>query len=431
MAMILCTREEQSRSLAHGLILCSPEEAFLMHYRVGGEKKGQRRWQDESGRLTKAGYEHYATMYGWGKRLEKAEKLQNKADKKSERAVSATRRSDEATVKAYNASRRNDRHTTDRNQKKADKLNAESARQKALAAQANLAATKAQNKAVDYADKLQRKEDREAKYRNEDGTLNEKGLEKYTYPTLNPGERKMSLLGRIKFGNDYADKFNNENKMKMTKDEYKQWEQNEREKFEAESKYEEHISQLARNMDKFDKLSKEDQQKTGQEVMDMIEAASQDYKNLTHDERKNFEGAQDWLWQRIDAKSGNWNVGEFRDGTKGKEANDKLGYEYDKQNAREEEIKREIGYKPAPYTKFENNSILPLTGMAVSEKRDKQRKNENARLQRALNSDSIYQTLKENSKKAENDLCGAVLKDMGFPDTPSNRSLIFSYVFVM
>lgn len=52
------------------LVLMSKEmaaEASLMHYRRGGEVKGVRRWQNEDGSYTSAGYEHYAEMYGWGK----------------------------------------------------------------------------------------------------------------------------------------------------------------------------------------------------------------------------------------------------------------------------------------------------------------------------------------------------------------------------
>lgn len=53
------------------IVLCSKEEAderSLMHYRVGGEKKGRRRWQNKNGSYTPEGYKHYAEMYGWGKR---------------------------------------------------------------------------------------------------------------------------------------------------------------------------------------------------------------------------------------------------------------------------------------------------------------------------------------------------------------------------
>ena len=52
-----------------GLFLISSDcqdASFLMHYRVGGEKKGVRRWQNKDGSYTPEGYQHYKEMYGWG-----------------------------------------------------------------------------------------------------------------------------------------------------------------------------------------------------------------------------------------------------------------------------------------------------------------------------------------------------------------------------
>lgn len=70
MKLVLYTNDEADHCLAHGAIMCLKEqldEPFLMHYRVGGEKKGVRRWQDKDGSLTPAGLEHYREMYGCGK----------------------------------------------------------------------------------------------------------------------------------------------------------------------------------------------------------------------------------------------------------------------------------------------------------------------------------------------------------------------------
>ena len=46
----------------------------LMHYRVGGEKKGVRRYQYKNGSYTPEGYKHYKEMYGWGEKKEASEK---------------------------------------------------------------------------------------------------------------------------------------------------------------------------------------------------------------------------------------------------------------------------------------------------------------------------------------------------------------------
>lgn len=202
MPLIICSREDESQALAHGLMMCTEEEAhYLMHFGIPGQKKGQRRYQDESGRLTPEGYRHYAEMYGWNKRLAKAEKLQNKADRDAEKSRNAKLKYDRAVVKNSHKSTAKSEGRVAESKRNADEAQA----------RANLS----QDKASRYADKLERKEDREAKYRNEDGTLNEKGLEKYTYATDKPGERKMNLLGKLKFGTDYANKFDTDNKTKL------------------------------------------------------------------------------------------------------------------------------------------------------------------------------------------------------------------------
>lgn len=40
----------------------------MSHHGVKGQKHGVRRWQNEDGSYTSAGYAHYAEMYGWGKK---------------------------------------------------------------------------------------------------------------------------------------------------------------------------------------------------------------------------------------------------------------------------------------------------------------------------------------------------------------------------
>ena len=69
------------------LILVSREDAesSLAHYRVGGEKKGVLRWQNKDGSLTPAGYQHYAEMYGWGKKRGPRNKADGAKSKKDEK----------------------------------------------------------------------------------------------------------------------------------------------------------------------------------------------------------------------------------------------------------------------------------------------------------------------------------------------------------
>ena len=49
---------------------------------------------------------------------------------------------------------------------------------------------------------------------------------------------------------------------------------------------------------------------------------------------------------------------------------------------------------------------------------------------KALNSDKVWKAANEAVKKSENDLCGAILQDMGFADTPENRHLIIEFAFI-
>ena len=55
------------------IILCSVDQPskYLAHYRTKGSKNGVRRWQNKDGSYTTEGYQHYAEMYGWGKRKKK------------------------------------------------------------------------------------------------------------------------------------------------------------------------------------------------------------------------------------------------------------------------------------------------------------------------------------------------------------------------
>ena len=497
MPLVLCTKEEESRSLSHGAVLCTEDEAFLMHYRVGGEKTGIRRWQDESGRLTKAGYEHYAEMYGWGKRLEKASKLQGKADKAKIKAEKKNLKADKLTARngrswGYNSKLTEREKTAIENAKIAD-------------SQARIA----QSKATKYADKLQRKEDREAKYRNEDGSLNEEGLRKYASATWKPGEMKMNLLGRIKFGSDYADKFNKEHANTMTKEELKKWEADERKKFDEDNKREAALATLGNRMNKFDKLDDKDKA----EVMSEVEKTIADYekkgKDLTKDEERELDGLADWMaeqkskdpntaWRfvegseaaaksaefhnkvdnfdslgdsergkigdeilrRIDQdsiiydrmrgykydvspsqqkhlsdynankdlydehesdidhevdklrtfvvdrvydKSGSINAGEYKQGTNAYTAGEKEREAWKKLDAREDEIKKEINYNSKKY------------------------QTEQKRLEAALKKDSIWTELNAVWDKSADDVMGAILKDIGFSDTPANRSLLYQY----
>ena len=81
MSLILCAREDESRMLSHGIIMCTQSEVeYLMHFGIKGQKHGIRRWQNEDGSLTPEGYVHYGVGQG-NKAKAKADKYQAKADK--------------------------------------------------------------------------------------------------------------------------------------------------------------------------------------------------------------------------------------------------------------------------------------------------------------------------------------------------------------
>ena len=125
MTIYLVSTEPAGREIAHrdessaGAFLCTKEFAdqySLMHYRRGGEKKGVRRWQNEDGSYTKAGYEHYAEMYGWGKfRADRAEK---KAEKYRDKAIKAEEKLNRQKLKTDKV-----QYKTNLDQQKLDRYN--------------------------------------------------------------------------------------------------------------------------------------------------------------------------------------------------------------------------------------------------------------------------------------------------------------------
>lgn len=442
MPLILCTREERP-VLSHGMVLCTQEQAddYLMHYRVGGEKNGRRRWQDESGRLTPEGYKHYAEMYGWNKRLRKAEKLQNKADAAKARADKALEKSDRITVRANKFYNKNNVRL-----KRVQIQRDEDYARKALAAR------EAQRTATSYADKLQRKEDREAKYRNEDGSLNDKGIAKYTVAQQHKGDpRKMNFLGKLKFGREYSKMYDEQEarQMREAKDEadavvhdtlnkvheLKYGTKDSRNAIDglkyaigtfekenlvrpdtleyAKEQYAKlrtdelaDLGTFADGLDKYGSMSSKEKAETGSRLLDELSSTyksdfgapnyrsgDQEYLNLT-------DKLRGWLVDTVYEKCGSINAGWYKPGTNAEKANKKADESYKKLSAREDQIKKE-------------------TGLTSPKDRD--------RLQNLLKKDSTWKQLNVDWNQDLDDVAGAILKDLGFPDTPTYRSLINMY----
>ena len=412
--MIITSKESSS----YGLVLCTKEqsEAYLMHYRVGGEKKGVRRWQNESGSLTPAGYKHYAEMYGWGKKLKKAERLQKKADKVADKADKAAGKADDAYVKSYTANKKNERRTTERRQEKADRAKEQYEERREKADLLDAKSRIAQRKASDYADKLQRKEDKLLKYANEDGTLNDAGLKRYTAPIEGaPGDqRKMSLIGRLKFGKTFADRFDEQSK-------------NDADKRVAEQKAEEEAYQSKREnvmreldsihndvMSGFDDRSDGEKRKLGDRVLKTLGESDKLIRMDDVDARFRRGALQDWLINRVDEKSGSINAEYYHRGTNAAKAEEKLQATRTKRSEREAQIKKEIGYQGDSLANRGYRNTRRYAGEAE-------------RLKQALERDEVWKKLDKQWDRDYDDVLGGILKDIGFSDTPQNRSLLYAY----
>lgn len=474
MELILYTREEMEETLSHGAILCTQEWAddYLMHWRTKGSKNGVRRYQDESGRLTPEGYQHYAEMYGWNKQLNKISRIQDKADRLTNKAAKADMKAAKAKVKSDKAerdanaitrrailnpgqSRNSEMDNAVLNVARMENLKYQNRQNKADSIHAK--ANRANLEAVKLADKLQKKEDKLSKYIDENGMLNEKALEKYTYATGVPGERKMSLVGRIKFGNEYSNKFEKDFKEKETKrlqemsqdlvsrtekqinlyenekDPAKRIaglnaihgelesihsgeftvdssKQKELEKWydEATTKEKQGIVDLVNKVPEYKSMSGKELEDLGTRMLNELNASDKDYRRSDPDYSQLSKYLQSELIDMVHEKSGSINAGDYKPGTHAAKAQEEENAVLQKQYARENQIRSDIGY--------ENDKT-----------HGSKYKAEEKRLVNALEKDSVWKELNQEFQKKGNDVMGAILQDLGFADTPQNRSILWVY----
>lgn len=483
MELILYTREEMDATLAHGAFLCTPEQAdeyYLMHWRTKGSKNGIRRYQDESGRLTPEGYKHYAEMYGWNKRLNKISRLQDKADRLTNKAAKADVKAAKAKVKSDKAERDANAITRrailnpgqDRNSEmdnavldvaRMENLKYQNKQNKADSLHGK--ADRANQEAVKLADKLQRKEAKMQKYVNEDGSLNDKALEKYTKEAGENGERKMSLRGRMKFGNEYSDKFDKDSSEKAANavreaaekaqklmdkrmGEYDSLPEGSQERkasldqvhsyledmkagrLKVDSKTYENlnawyekktgdekreISQLRDRLPEYDSMSEKDKARVGNRVLEELAAmTTRNYRQDGEEYGSMMMDLQTWLVDRVYEKAGSMNASEYKPGTNALRAQEKADTTFMERDEREAQIRKENGF-PEPYT-----------GSYSKSKYD-QIKRDEERLQKLLQKDSTWKKLDVQLNKDYDEVNGAILKDLGFPDTPRNRSILYRF----
>lgn len=154
------------------------------------------------------------------------------------------------------------------------------------------------------------------RFQNEDGTLTEEGKKRYTYTTGLPGERKMSLVGRLKFGKKYSDEFNAQNKFKGDE---KKYEEEERKKFDEMNKEDDQLRELGKRMNSFDKATTDEKFKLLNEV--------EDFKTKVGREKgwgsPEFEDLDDWFWDHR-SKAGEAKLKEIDSLPRGQKRDDAL-----------------------------------------------------------------------------------------------------------
>lgn len=148
------------------------------------------------------------------------------------------------------------------------------------------------------------------RYQNEDGTLTEEGRRRYMYD-MGSG-RKMSLVGRIKFGKEATRKT----------------EADEHSKFEKTKHFVDDLdkrsSEMKNTMKNYDKLNAAEKKKFGNKVLDEIEACDDWFGLENYDKDAEWKSVQshmesmiDWIFDQVKNKSGtSWNNTSVSEGHK-------------------------------------------------------------------------------------------------------------------
>lgn len=376
MSLVLCTREEESRSLAHGILMVTPDQAddYLMHWRTKGSKNGIRLYQYKDGSLTPLGYIHYG--------VGQSNRNGRKAEEYAKKAQKAQEEYERASVKSAKAQDKSEKKQT---QKNADKAAAAFKKQN----DAKMKMDEYRNQAEIYNSRVkQQEEERQRKLESDT-----KGMDQDSANRL-----REAVGNRLKSGKNTDSMLKEMDEKKASMDEHK----------------------FQRNFSRFDKLSAHDQRTVGDEVLKRVHDFDSDSNSEI--DSKEANKLRDWMFDRINSKSGNWNVGESVS-KNNKEAMDKMYEASEKVTDRLIQIKKDIDYVDKSRDEREHPFMSLFTSQEYYNK-------EAERLKKALRDDKTYKALDEAYKQSEKDLCGAVLKDIGFSDTPENRSLIYPYVFL-
>lgn len=190
------------------------------------------------------------------------------------------------------------------------------------------------------------------------------------------------------------------------------------------------INDLRDRMSQYDSMSPEEKKSFGDDLLRGLD----EYNEWADKEREdrgykvgeahkiegfyNSREIENKLFDLVYKKAGSWNGEDWVKGSESEKTYPAVSKAYEDQWAREDEVKQQINYQTIQFK--------PNESFITSNKRKK----EYERLQKALKNDKIWNSLNEVSRNAERDMAGAILRDLGFSDTPENRSLIWPYTYL-
>lgn len=389
MKIILCSREEKDNALSHGAVLCTEEEAdFLMHFRTRGSKNGIRRWQYEDGSLTPEGYIHYGIGQG-NKYAKKAEKYEKKSEKLEKKASKALRSSGRTHVLNTILKRKNG--------EKSDLLSLRTGVKLTKAAKNSMRANRFERKAKRFEKKAKEQEEKgraefeKDKKRNKELDMaHEEFTENKEHDDALRDVPKDIIKERIQTTNDW---FNDE-------------------QYDTPEMRVQDLKNFTDNFDKHRDLARKNE---GDNLLSYLYEKSEKFAKKTpnevkdNEEFKEFDDLQWWLNNKIREKSGYWDAGGFKRGSHAEKASKTYEKAVDDEFEYRDKVKNSLGIRGETFSMSSKDSN---------------------RLLKALEKDSTWKQISKASKDADNDLRGAILKDLGFRDTPENRFIIgfFDYI---
>ena len=170
----------------------------------------------------------------------------------------------------------------------------------------------------------------------------------------------------------------------------------------------------------YEQMSTQEKHKFGNDLLKQVNETMSEIdsrlKDKSYDPYKDngyeeYDKLTRWIDDQIYEKSGSWNGEYFHKGSNAEKAYPAVDKSYHASWDREDKIKQEIGY----------DSTIRWGTPGYKREQD--------RLMKALKEDSTWNSIEKDCRKAESDLAGAMLRDIGFADTPENRKLIWPFTY--